>query len=326
MAVIRVEKLKKHFIVQQKKPGFGGLISSIFKPQQLRIKAVDGISFNIQKGELVGFIGPNGAGKTTTFKMLSGILYPTSGFVEVLGHVPWKREDEFLKRITLIMGQKNQLWWELPAMDSLVLNQAIYEIPKSEFNKTLGELVSLLEVEKLLATPVRKLSLGQRMRFELIAALLHSPQILFLDEPTIGLDVVAGEKIRDFISVYNRKSGTTILLTSHYMGDIARLATRVIIINEGQIIFDGKLEKIVEKWAKQKVIKLLMAKEPDLQELSSIGEVVSYEFPRVQIRVPRSIVPQAAAELLQKFQVVDLTIEEQPIEEVIRGIFATGKS
>lgn len=322
---IQVDNLKKYFEVSQKKPGFGGLVESLVNPQKRQVKAVDNISFSIKEGELVGFIGPNGAGKTTTLKMLSGVLYPTSGAVSVLGYTPWRREEAFLKKITLIMGQKNQLWWELPAIDSLELNRAIYEIPQQEYKQTLDELVNLLELGDLLHTPVRKLSLGQRMRMELVAALIHKPQVLFLDEPTIGLDVIAAEKIREFISAYNRKIGATLLLTSHYMGDIARLASRIIIINEGQIIFDGKLEKIFEKYSKEKIIKLDFTKEPDVRALGEIGDVVSYDFPHVEIRIPRAVVPQAAAQLLQKFPISDLTIEEPPIEEIIRRIFFLGK-
>ncbi|MBI2405524.1 ATP-binding cassette domain-containing protein, partial [Candidatus Microgenomates bacterium] len=264
---------------------------------------------------------PNGAGKTTTLKILSGVLYPTAGKARVAGHIPWRREEEFLKKITLVMGQKNQLLWELPAMDSFLLNRAIYEIPKVEFKQTLEELVSLLEVEQLLTTPVRKLSLGQRMRLELVATLLHRPRILFLDEPTIGLDVVAAQNIREFITAYNKKTGATVLLTSHYMGDIAKLASRVCIINEGRLIFEGSLAKIVERWVNEKVIRALLTNEPNMQELSEIGEVISYQFPRVEIRIPRAAAPGAAARLLQNFSVADVTIEEPPIEEVIRKIF-----
>lgn len=326
MAVIRIHRLKKYFTVPQKKPGIHGIIASFVNPKISHIKAVDDVSFDVQEGELVGFIGPNGAGKTTTLKVLSGILYPNSGFVEVLGHIPWEKEEEFLKKITLIMGQKNQLWWELPAMDSFLLNRAIYEITHKEFKQNLEELVALLDVEKLLATPVRKLSLGQRMRLELVAALLHKPKVLFLDEPTIGLDVVAAEKIREFISVHNKKTRATILLTSHYMGDIARLATRIIIINQGKIIFDGKLEQILERWAKEKRITVLFSQEPVAVELARVGEVVTYNFPKAEIRVPRATAPLAAAQLLEKFSIADLTIEEPPIEDVIRQIFASGKA
>lgn len=325
MAIITVQKLKKYFTVAQKEPGLMGTVKSIVSPKHNTVRAVDDISFKIDEGELVGFIGPNGAGKTTTLKMLSGILYPTGGFVKVLDHIPWHREEEFLKSITLVMGQKNQLWWELPPIDSFFLNRAIYDIPKNEFRETLDELTSLLEVENLLNTPVRKLSLGQRMRMELIAALLHRPRVLFLDEPTIGLDLVAQEKVREFIAAYNQKHNATILLTSHYMADIERLATRIVIINQGKIIFDGKLEKILDRWSREKVIRVVFENVPNKEDLTKIGKVVVYDFPRVEIRVSRNTAPLAASELLQKFEVVDLTIEELPIEEIIRKIFENQK-
>ncbi len=326
MPIITVQRLKKHFSVPQKEPGFLGALRSIASPKYNKVRAVDDISFKINEGELIGFIGPNGAGKTTTLKILSGILYPTGGFVEVLGHVPWRREEEFLKNITLVMGQKNQLWWDLPPMDSFILNKAIYGISKSEFNANLTELISILEVEDLLQTQVRKLSLGQRMRMELVAALLHRPKVLFLDEPTIGLDLVIQEKIREFISAYNKKYGATILLTSHYMGDIERLASRIVIISAGKVIFDGKLPKIREKFGREKLIQMVFEKPPKIEDLSKVGYIVSYEFPRAKIKVARGVVALAASQLLQKFEVVDLTIEEQPIEELVRGIFASGKS
>lgn len=326
MNAITVQHLKKNFSVPQKEPGLVGTLRSIVSPKQTIVSAVRDISFKINEGELVGFIGPNGAGKTTTLKMLSGILYPTSGSVSVFGHTPWKREGVFLKNITLVMGQKNQLWWELPAVDSFLLNRAIYDIPRVDFKKTLAELTALLEVEKIIYTPVRKLSLGQRMRMELVAALLHRPKVLFLDEPTIGLDLVAQERIRDFISVYNKKYGATVILTSHYMGDIERLATRIIIINDGKIIFDGKLSKILDRFNREKVISVVFETAPKIREFARLGDVVSYDFPRAEIRVSRGATPLAVSEILQKFSVVDLTITEPPIEEVIRGIFETGKA
>lgn len=326
MSIIAVQHLKKDFSVPQKEPGLLGTLRSITNPKYNNVRAVDDITFTINEGELVGFIGPNGAGKTTTLKMLSGILYPTSGTVEVLGHTPWKREEEFLKNITLVMGQKNQLWWELPAIDTFQLNKAVYGIADGDFNKTLSELVDLLDLSDLVNTPVRKLSLGQRMRMELVAALLHRPKILFLDEPTIGLDVVAQEKIRGFISTYNKENSATILLTSHYMDDIERLATRIIIINHGKIIFDGKLRRIQEKFGRQKIIRAELEKEVAQKELSKVGEVVSYEFPHVQIRVNRSDSRTAVSRLLENFPVDDLTIEDPSIEEIIRGVFEKGQT
>ena len=318
---IVVDRLIKNFQVNVKKPGLAGSIRSLIKPEKRNIRALKNISFSVQPGELVGFIGPNGAGKTTTLKVLSGLLYPTSGFVQVLNYDPWERREEFLKKISLVMGQKRQLWWDLPAMESFELYREIYELPQHEYAKNLEELVDLLEVRKLLNIQVRKLSLGQRMRLELIAALLHKPEILFLDEPTIGLDVVAQQKIRDFIYDYNRKYNSTILLTSHNMDDVVNLARRVIVIDEGQIIFDGILDDLVNKFAKEKIIKVSLSSEDNIKEIEKIGKVKNISYPLVTLSVPRQTVAIAAAELLQNFPVEDLTIEETPIEEIIRTLF-----
>ncbi len=318
---IVVDRLVKNFEVAEKEPGLSGAIKSLFSPKKKTVHALRGISFTIQPGELVGFIGPNGAGKTTTLKTLSGLLYPTSGFVEVLDWDPWERKPEFLKQISLVMGQKNQLWWDLPAIETFELNRAIYEIPTKEYNDSLKELVDLLEIGKLIKTPVRKLSLGQRMRMELTAALLHRPKVLFLDEPTIGLDLVAQQKMRDFIYEYNRKYEATILLTSHNMDDLTDLARRVIVIDEGRILFDGALEELVTKFAKEKIIKATLSKEDGIADLEKIGKIKKLAFPQVTISVPRTTTAIAAAELLQNFPVDDLTIEEIPIEDVIRKVF-----
>ncbi|MGA2910328.1 MAG: ATP-binding cassette domain-containing protein [Candidatus Microgenomates bacterium] len=319
-----VDNLVKNFEINQKEPGLSGAFKSLFSPKKKTVNAIRGVSFVIQPGELVGFIGPNGAGKTTTLKILSGLLYPTSGFVEVLEHDPWQRKPEFLKQIALVMGQKNQLWWDLPAIETFELNRAIYEIPRREYEENLRELVELLELSKLLNTPVRKLSLGQRMRMELTAALLYRPKVLFLDEPTIGLDLVAQQKMRDFIYEYNKKYAATILLTSHNMDDLVNLARRVIVIDEGKILFDGALEELVEKFAKEKIIKATLSKEDGIADLEKIGKVKKLAFPEVILSVPRSATAVAAAELLQNFPVDDLTIEEIPIEDVIRKVFKGG--
>jgi len=324
MAVIEVKHLKKYYQVHKKEPGLGASIKSLFKRKYEDVKAVDNISFEIEEGELVGFIGPNGAGKTTTLKCLSGLLYPTSGGVSVLGYNPWDRKYPFLKQISLVMGQKNQLWWDLPAIESFILNREIYEVPKEQYEKTLDELTTLLEVKDVLKVQVRKLSLGQRMKCELIAALLHSPKVLFLDEPTIGLDVVMQKKMRDFIKEYNRRKKSTILLTSHYMGDVKELCKRIIIIDKGKILFDGLLSEIVEKYADHKVLSVVFAKEIDPKKLEEIGEVREYEYPKAVIYVKREVSSVASAELLQHFPVADLTLEEVPIDQIIREVF-TGK-
>lgn len=323
-AVIEVNGLKKYFKVHQKEPGLAGSVKSLFSRKYEEIKAVDNVTFTIDEGELVGFIGPNGAGKTTTLKCLSGLLYPTSGNLSVLGFNPWDRKTEYLKQISLVMGQKNQLWWDLPAMETFILNKEIYEIPKKQYEETLNELVELLEVKDVLKIQVRKLSLGQRMKCELIAALLHSPKVLFLDEPTIGLDVVSQKKMRDFIKEYNRRKRSTIILTSHYMDDVKELCRRVIIIDKGKLIFDGQLSEITEKYADHKIISVIFAKEIDPKKLEEIGEVREYSFPKAIFLVKREVTSVAAAELLQHYPVADLNIEEVPIEDIIREVF-TGK-
>lgn len=318
---IIVDGLSKNFEVTQKESGLLGAFKSLTAPKKKTIHALKDISFTIQPGELVGFIGPNGAGKTTTLKTLSGLLYPTGGFVEVLEYDPWERNPEFLKQISLVMGQKNQLWWDLPAMETFELNRAIYDIPTQVYKENLKELVELLDTGKLLNIPVRKLSLGQRMRMELTAALLHKPKVLFLDEPTIGLDIIAQARIRDFIYDYNIKYGSTILLTSHNMNDMINLARRVIIINDGKILYDGSFEELTDKFAKEKLIKARLSNENNISEIEKIGKIKRLAFPEVILSVPRSAVAIAASELLQNFPVDDLTIEEIPVEEVIRQAF-----
>ena len=321
---IIVEHLTKNFEVNVREKGLKGSISSLFSPKKKTVRALKNISFTIAPGELIGFIGPNGAGKTTTLKILSGLLYPTAGFTQVLGFDPWERRPDYLKKIALVMGQKNQLWWDLPAIDTLELNRAIYEIPKREYEETLGELVSILDVKKLLNVAVRRLSLGQRMRLELVAALLHTPQILFLDEPTIGLDLVAQQKVRDFIYEYNRRHGATIIITSHNMDDLIDLAKRVIVIDHGEILFDGDLGELVKQFAKDKIIKVYLSREDDIKGLEKIGKLKKFEFPQAILSVSRETTAVAAAELLQQFAVSDLTIEEEPIEEIIRRVFKGG--
>lgn len=285
---------------------------------------MDGISFEIGEGELVGFIGPNGAGKTTTLKCLSGLLYPNAGEVSVLGFTPWERKAEFQKQMSLVAGQKNQLLWDLPPMETFLLNKEIYEIPSKQFSETQEELVKLLEIKDILNTQVRKLSLGQRMKCELVAALLHRPSVLFLDEPTIGLDVVMQKKLRDFIKEYNRRYQATILLTSHYMGDVKELCQRVIIIDKGKLIFDGQLSELVERYAPEKILSVVFSSEFELKKLDQIGEIRELNFPKAVIAVRKEAANLAAAELLQHFPVADLNIEEVPIEEIIRQVF-TGK-
>lgn len=324
MSTIQVSHLKKHYQVHQKEPGLSGSIKSLFHRKYYDVKAVDDVSFEIGEGELVGFIGPNGAGKTTTLKVLSGLLYPTSGDVSVLGYRPWDRKPAFQKQFSLVMGQKNQLWWDLPAIESFILNKEIYEVPKEQYQKTLDELVELLDVKDILKVQVRKLSLGQRMKMELIAALIHSPKILFLDEPTIGLDVVMQKKMRDFIKEYNRRYNATIILTSHYMDDVKELCNRVIIIDKGQLLFDGQLDEIIKKFADHKLITVILGGKVDKKDLAKFGVVKEYELPKAVISVKRTDAPKVAGKILEKFPVEDLNIEEPQIEDIIREVF-TGK-
>src|SRR3989339_606344 len=320
-SIISVTKLKKYYKVHQKEPGLSGSIKSLFNRKYYDVKAVDDVSFEIAEGELVGFIGPNGAGKTTTLKVLSGLLYPTSGQISVLGFEPWKRDHKYLKQMSLVMGQKNQLWWDLPAQESFILNKEIYEVPDEQYKKTLDDLVDLLDVRDVLNIQVRKLSLGQRMKCELIAALLHSPKVLFLDEPTIGLDVVMQKAMRDFIAEYNKKYKATIILTSHYMEDVKKLAKRVVIIDHGKLVFDGKLKDIIDKYAEHKILTLEFSEEFPKEKLEKFGEIDSWEYPRAVIKVPRQLASKRAAELLETLPVADINIEEPPIEAIIRRVF-----
>lgn len=320
--VISVSHLSKYYQVYQKETGFWGSIKSLISRKYSKVKAVDDISFEIEEGELIGFIGPNGAGKTTTLKCLSGLLYPTSGQVSVLGFSPSERKNAFLKQIALVMGQKNQLWWDLPAMESFTLNKEIYDIDDESFRKTLGLLSELLDIKEVLNVAVRKLSLGQRMKCELIAALIHNPKVLFLDEPTIGLDVVMQKKLREFIKEYNKEYKATIILTSHYMEDVKELCKRVIIIDHGKILFDGKLEAIVKKYSKNKFLSVVFNSKTDREKLEKLGEIIEYDFPKVIFRVNRRYSNQVVAKLLAKYDVDDLTITDPKIEDIIRDMFS----
>jgi ABC-2 type transport system ATP-binding protein len=326
---ISINNLKKHFQVYHKEPGLWGSIKSLWDRQHVDVKAVDGISFDIMPGEIVGFIGQNGAGKTTTLKVLSGLLFPTEGEVKVLGFNPWDRKTEFQKQFALVMGQKNQLWWDLPPIETFLLNKAIYEIPDKQYQETLDELVRLLDVKDILKVQVRKLSLGQRMKCELIAALLHNPKVLFLDEPTIGLDVVMQKALRDFIKAYNKKFGATIILTSHYMDDVKELCKRAIIIDKGQKIFDGQLDDIISKYARTKTLSLVFSKPVTKAELKKFGQVKELTEDgsayTAQLRVDRKKATSIAGKILDKLPVEDLNIEEPPIEAIIREVFQTSK-
>lgn len=325
MPTITVSHLSKHFRIYKKEAGILGSFRSFFRREYETSKAVDDISFSIEQGELIGFIGPNGAGKTTTLKCLSGLIYPTDGEIKVLGHTPFDRNHDYLRSISLVMGQKSQLWWDLPPMESYLLFKEMYDISDVHFKKNLNELVELLELKDILHVQVRKLSLGQRMKCELVAQLLHSPKILFLDEPTIGLDIVMQQKIRSFVKEYNKKYNATILLTSHYMDDVKELCKRVIIINHGKLLFDGKLADIVSKHTQLKRISVVFEKEIPKSELEKYGIIISHVGVNVVLEIPKEKAPLAASHLLSGYPVVDLTIEEPAIEEIISTIFSNQK-
>ncbi len=325
MATISVKNLNKKYEYYRKSSGLWNSVKSLFHREKLFTEAVKDISFEIKEGEFVGFLGPNGAGKTTTLKMLSGILYPTSGKATVLGYVPSKRQAVFQKQFALVMGQKNQLWWDLPAMESFLLNKAIYEVPDAEFDASLNELTELLEIKDILDIPVRKLSLGQRMKCELAAALLHSPKVLFLDEPTIGLDVVSQNNIREFLKKYNKTKKTTIILTSHYMEDVAALCERVIIINYGQVIYDGKLAALLDEHADHKILEITFTEDIEKSTLQKYGTVKEYKTKYAIVEVPKTSAKKVAAEILTKLPVDDILINEVSIDDVIRHIFSLSK-
>jgi ABC-2 type transport system ATP-binding protein len=318
--VVSAEGLTKAFRTYKKAPGIFGAIRGLFKREYLETHAVDGVSFSINSGECVGFLGPNGAGKTTVMKMLTGLVQPTSGEASVLGYRPWDRNDAMKRQFALLMGQKNALWWDLPARESLELNRAIYEVDRGRFEKVVSELSELLEVEGKLDVMVRELSLGERMKMELIAALIHSPKVLFLDEPTIGLDVTSQQRVRDFLKRYNRESGVTMMLTSHYMGDIEELCQRVMIINQGRLFFDGPLSTIVDRFSGYKVLQLRFSREVE-GRFDLMGEVLEAGDMHVRMRVERSRVADVCREALAVFPVSDLAVQEPSVEEVIRQLF-----
>jgi len=322
MKVISVENLTKIYRVPVKGEGFWEGILRIFRRKYRDIVAVDGISFSVEEGEILGFLGPNGAGKTTTLKMLTGLIYPTSGCVEVLGFKPYERKKEFLKSITLVMGQKQQLIWDLPPMDTFRINAEIYEIPKDVFKGRVYELAEMLAITHILHQPVRKLSLGERMKAELVASLIHFPKILFLDEPTIGLDVSAQTSIRQFLKDYNEKYKATIILTSHYMEDIEVLCDRVILIHKGKIIFDGDLYGIVDKIAPYKEITVKLKGNLDIEAIRKFGEIREVEGTEVRIIVNREEVFEKINEILRNFPVEDFSVTDPPLEEVISRVFS----
>jgi ABC-2 type transport system ATP-binding protein len=321
---IHIQDLCKTYSVSEREAGVLAALQSLIHRKRQEVPAVDGISFDLVPGEVVGFLGPNGAGKTTTLKMLSGLLHPTAGEVTVLGYVPWRRDRAFLRQITLVMGQRNQLVWDIPAIDSFELNRAIYRIPTLDYVQTLNELTELLDLGPLLRKPVRNLSLGERMKCEIAAALLHRPQVVFLDEPTIGLDVTMQRRIRAFIGEYNRRFGATVLLTSHYMADVEALCRRVVVIHHGRLLFDGELADLVQQFTAHKTIVVQL--EDCRADLRSYGEVVSCSDGSFTLRVPKAETAQVTERLLADLPVIDLLVEDPPIEEVIDNVFSQGET
>ena len=318
---IRVDGLEKTFRVPEREAGLRASVRALVRRTTRDVVAVGGIGFAVDPGEMVGFLGPNGAGKTTTLKMLSGLLFPSAGSVSVLGHVPSRREKDFLRRITLVMGNRNQLQWDLPALDSYEMNRAIYRIPDADFRRTRDELIELMEIGDQVRKPVRQLSLGERMKAEVTGALLHAPQVLFLDEPTIGLDVTMQKRIRAFLAEYNARRGATVLLTSHYMADVQALCKRVVVIDHGSILYDGSLRALSTRFAQRQTITATIV---DRTGLDSLGEVVSVDGDQVTLRVDKDRSAAVAGRLLAEHGVSDLTIEDPPVEDVIEQVFTAG--
>jgi ABC-2 type transport system ATP-binding protein len=322
MAIIEVQQLTKHYRVYQKNEGLWSAVRGLFKRTYKEVQAVRGIDLRIEQGEFVAFLGPNGSGKTTTLKLLSGVIHPTGGSATVMGYVPWKRENEYRRRFALVMGQKNQLWWDLPALESFRLHQQIYQIEPATYDKTLHELTELLDIQRLLKQPVRELSLGERMKMELTAALLHNPEVLFLDEPTIGLDVVAQHNIQQFLKHYQQERRVTIMLTSHYMKDITALCQRVVIIAHGQIVYDGSLRDIMDRFSGHKLVTLQLPLTAPTTGFERFGEVLEVQPPKVKLRIDRTQVARVLAEILAQTIIDDVVVEDPPLEQVISEVFA----
>jgi len=322
VAQIEIQQLSKTFRVPEREGGFLPAVRSVFWRRFRSVHAVDGVSFTVEPGEIVGFLGPNGAGKTTTLKMLAGLLHPTSGEARVLGHVPWRRENAYLRRISMLMGQRSQLQWDLPALDSFLVHRAVYGIPKDQYRETLDELVELLDLGGVLKKQVRTLSLGERMKCEICVSLLHRPDVLFLDEPTIGVDITMQARIREFVREHNRRNGATIILTSHYMADVTALCRRIIVIDRGRILFDGALDDLSARLAPFKEITIDLGADTEGYDFASVGEVLSIEGRTVKVRVAKADAARSTERLLRELPVLDLTIEDPPIEDVISRAFS----
>jgi ABC-2 type transport system ATP-binding protein len=325
LSIIAVENLSKIYPVAVKEPGLKGTLTHFWRRTYREIKAVQNVSFYIESGEIVGFLGANGAGKTTTLKMLTGLIHPSEGLVRVANYVPFRRQPQFLQKISLVMGQKQQLLWDLPALDSLKINAAVYNLSDKIFKQRLDELATMLAIEHKLTQPVRKLSLGERMKAELLAALIHHPQVLFLDEPTLGLDVNAQVAVREFLAEYNRRYQATILLTSHYMADITALCDRVLTIHQGQLIYDGSLNSLLERFAPCREVRVELVKPVNPSELSQYGQVKSIDGQQVRFLVPREKLTETISRLLSQLPIQDLSVNEPPVEEIIGSLFSTGR-
>ena len=324
MSIIVAQHLSKFYPVAVKQPGIKGTINHFFRRTYREIKAVQDVSFEIEQGEVVGFLGPNGAGKTTTLKMLTGLIHPSSGKVRVAGKIPFERREKFLRQITLVMGQKQQLLWDLPALDSLKINGAVYELSTKEFKRRVGELSEMLSLEGKLTQPVRKLSLGERMKAELLAALLHRPQVLFLDEPTLGLDVNAQVGVRDFLREYNQRYKATVLLTSHYMADITALSERVLLIYQGELMYDGSLDGLLERFAPYREVYVELEYNVPEDKLKSYGDLKKVEGRSACYVIEQDDLTRTVARILTDLDVIDLTVTEPPVEEVIGRVFQAG--
>lgn len=325
MPAILSESLSKVYRVAKRQPGAMGAIKSVFKPNYTNIEALTDVTLSIDQGEVVGFLGPNGAGKTTAIKILTGIMYPTSGTARVLGYEPWKKNPDMLRRISLVMGNKQQLWWDLPAIESFRVLKEIYEVSDSDYKTRLDRLVEALQLSAVLDQQVRKMSLGERMKCELVAALLHEPEVVFLDEPTIGLDLVSQKRIREFLRDFNKETGCTILLTSHYMQDVQELAKRVVIIDHGKLIFDGDVPTLMGTFGSLKHLTVLVGGSDPMPNFEQYGTVLSLEGRTATISIAKEAVPAIASSILNDLPVLDLAVEEVSIEEVVRSIFQQGR-
>ena len=320
--VIQIDELSKVYRVTEREAGLAAAMRSLVKRKTRDVRAVDEISFSVNEGEIVGFLGPNGAGKTTTLKMLSGLLHPTGGRATVLGFRPWERNRDYLRRMTLVMGQRNQLVWDIPVIDTFELNRAVYRIPEAEYRRAVAELTELLELSPLLRKPTRNLSLGERMKCEIAASLLHRPWVLFLDEPTIGLDVTMQRRIRKFLAEYNQRTGATVLLTSHYMADVEALCKRVVVIHHGKLLYDGDLSGLADRFAPFKTVEVELQNGTGGRQMAQYGEVLVQKEGRVTLRVPKVETATVTGRLLAELDVADLTVQDPPIEDVIEQVFS----